>query len=99
MSEAHRDLIGRIGLVVDPIAHVPQQRSEVGGDIPPIDAYIPLRLAELAGPTPLIAVHALVQRADKLLREHFVLCARVEGLSVSFVDINWLSFVQLVTER
>jgi hypothetical protein len=78
VMEADGDLVGRIGLVLDPVLSIVEQHAEIGRDLPGLDANTALGGAKLPCPAPDISVHALVQRADEILGENVVARARVK---------------------
>src|SRR5580700_1432339 len=69
VMKAHRDLVGRIGLVFDPGLRVVKQLPQRRGDF--IERYPEITFAspELTGPPPYVTEHLLVQIHNKFLAQ------------------------------
>ena len=70
MMEAHGDFIGRIGLVLNPVADVIKQLPDIRLDAEGRNAEITIGGAISAGPSPDFMEHAAMQPAQERLSEH-----------------------------
>lgn len=90
-------LIRFISTVLDPVAAIINELSQLLRNTLSIDANILPRSAVLTSPTPYIAEHALVQLVQKPLIKDIAFSA--EGPELRFNNIGLLGFVELAASR
>ncbi len=93
VMEAHRDLVGRICLVLDPRLGVVKQLAQGHGNLVERNPEIALALPELARPPPYVAEHPAVQLLDEFLAQRIT--TAVERPILRARDVLLLRFVQL----
>jgi hypothetical protein len=93
VMEAHRDLVGRICLVLDPRLGVVKQLAQGHGNLVERNPEIALARPELARPPPYVAEHPAVQLLDEFLAQRIT--TAVERPILRARDVLLLRFVQL----
>ncbi len=96
VMQPHRDLIRRIGLLLDPVANIVQRHAELDRNTDRIDPDIALGPAEVAGPGPDIAEHPAVELPDECFGEDVPAALAVCPCGARS-DVGLLGLVQLAS--
>lgn len=96
--EAHRSLVRRVSLMLQPEANVAEKLSRFGRDSMRFDSEVPVRCAIRAGPTPYVPKHALVQGKYEIVVED-VAPALAERPRFAKGDVGLLRFVEVSMVR
>lgn len=94
--EANRDLVGRIGLVLDPVTDVIEHPQQFRLHLPMIDAKVLVGLAVGASPFPDLSEHALVQVNGEGLTER--VAATGKHGSHRLYDVLLFQFVEFAAQ-
>jgi len=97
VMEAHRDLVGRVRLVIDPGFHVVEKLAQRHRNLVVRDPDVAFSGPEVAGPSPDFSEHTLVEVLDKFLGQQ--LAATGEGPVLRARDVLLLRFIQLAAVR
>src|SRR5690606_9052622 len=95
MGEPDGDLVGRIGVVLYPVARVADELRHLLRNAIGVDADIARRRSILPCPLPDLAEHALVKRAEESLVQH--IATATKSPVAPFGDVSLFGFVQLGT--